>query len=129
MTSVNVRTLLAAVMWILNIVAVLVHILTFNIIPVVYSKLIYAYSCAFSLGYVSVDLLKGYVSELHRGFIILTLSSLSLFFIFLILYYQFGVEDYKAKIGVFLLTEFITICFVTISGLKLGLFNNAKDML
>lgn len=127
--KINLRTFGAAVVWIISITAVLVHVLTFGIVGEALSKLIYAYSCFGCLIYIAQDAFKGYESYIHRGLSILTISSLSVWFLFLILYYQFGIDDYKWKIGVFLLTELITICCVFISGLKHGLFNDAKDML
>jgi len=127
--SLNWRTLGAAIVWLSNSVALAVHILTYGVIEQWVSKLIYGYSCFFTLVYIVWQILKGFSSDNHKGFIILSLSSLSVFFIFIILQFQFGVSDYKWKIGVFLLTELITISCVVISGLKHGLFNNAKDML
>lgn len=120
---------MAVIVWVINITAILIYILTYNIIEPVYSKLIYLYSSVLTLIYCASVIIKGFESDLHKGLIVLSFSSLCMFFIFLILYYQFGIDDYRAKIGVFLLTELITICCVFISGLKHGLFNDAKDML
>lgn len=127
--NINWRTFIAAVVWILNLAAILVYILTYDIIEPVYSKLIYLYSCVITLIYAACTIANGFESKIHRGFIILSFSSLCVFFILLILYYQFGFGDYKFKIGIFIATELLTICFVFISGLKLGLFKNERDML
>lgn len=127
--KVNKKTLGAAVVWSLNIAALLVYILTYKVIEVVYSKLIFGWSCFLTLVFISYSVYNGFESERHKGMVILTSSSLSIYFLFIILYYQFGIDDYKSKIGVFLLIEFITVCFVVISGLKLGLFKNERDML
>lgn len=126
LANINHRTLGAALVWLSNIVALCVHVLTFNVIPLYQSKLIYAYSCFFTLVYFVWQLLKGFGTPVHKGFMILTLASLSIFFIFIILQFQFDITSYKAKIGVFLLTEIITLTCIIISGLKLGLFKNEK---
>lgn len=122
------RTFWAAVVWFLNIVAVLVYILTYNLIERWQSKLIFAYSCFLTLWYGAYQMLKGFENNRQKCFIILSFSSLSVYFLFIILYYQFGVAEnnYKAYIGTFLITELITIGCVAISGLKRGLFKNDK---
>jgi len=129
LVNINYRTLGAAIVWMLNVAALLIHVLTFNVIEYWVSKLIYGYSCMFTLTYIIWQILKGFASPNQKGFIILSLSSLSIFFIFIILQFQFGVDDYKWKIGAFFGIELLTICCVITSGLKLGLFKNAKDML
>lgn len=127
--NINWRTIRAVAVWISNITALSVHVLTYGVIEQWQSKLIYGYSCLFTLIYCAYQIHTGFSSKNHKGFIILTLTSLSLFFVFIILQFQFGVVDYKWKIGVFLLIELLTVCFVFISGLKLGLFKNERDML
>lgn len=127
--NINKRTMGAAVVWIISTTAVAIHVLTFGIIGIALSKLIYSYACFGCLAYVVWQLLKGFDNNNHKAFIILTIASLSVFFLFLILYWQFGIDDYKWKIGVFLLTELLTISCIVTSGLKQGLFNHAKDML
>ena len=127
--GINWRTFGAAVVWIANLTAVLLYILTYNIIERYQSKLIFAYSCFFTLIYGSYQALKGWESERHKGFIIMTFSSLGIYFLFIILYYQFGIEDYKYMMGTFILTELITVSCVFISGLKAGLFKDDKGML
>ena len=120
--------MVAAMVWILNIVVILFYILTFDGIEQWVSKVIYAADCFLTLIYVMCSLRNG-TSKIQLGFIVLLLASLSIYYLFIILYYLWGIEDYKYKIGIFLLTELITTCFVFISGLKHGLFNDAKDML
>lgn len=127
--NINWRTLIAAVVWMLNIAAILVYLFTFKIIEDVYSKLIYLTDCLVVMFYSTSQILIGFANIRHRAFVILSYSSLSVFFLFLILYYCFGINNYLAKIGVFLLTELITVSFVLVSGLKVGLFKNGKDLL
>ncbi len=127
--NINWRTFIAAVVWILNLAAILVYILTYDIIDPVYSKLIYLTTCLFTLSYSGFETLGGFESRNHRGLIVLSFWSLSIFFLLLILYYLFGMEDYRAKMGVFVLTELITVCCVFTSGLKVGLFKNETNLL
>ena len=118
-----------AIVWILNIAVILFYILTFDGVEQWVSKVIYAADCFFTLAYIVISLYNG-VNKMQTLFIVLSLASLSVYYLFIIMYYIVGIDDYKYKIGVFLLTELLTVCFVFISGLRHGLFkNDSKTML
>lgn len=119
---------ITAIVWILNIAVILFYILTYDGLEQWISKVIYATDCFLTLIYIANSLYSG-CNKIQLKFIILILASLSVYYLFLVLYYVCGVDNYKYKLGIFLLTELITICFVFISGLKRGLFDNAKDVL
>lgn len=116
------KTLLAAIVWLMNLAALFIYISTYNTIERYQSKLIMGYSCFFTLAFISFFIYTGFENNVHKGLTILTASSLSIYFLFIILYYQYGIENYKSMMGAFLLTELTTLGCVIISGLKLGLF-------
>ena len=116
--------MVAMLVWMLNIATILVYILTIGAVDEWVSKVVYASDCLFTLVYIANALYSRNAKPLQINFIILSLASLSIYYVFLILYYLWGIEDYKYKIGVFLSIELITTCFVFISGLRVGLFKN-----
>jgi len=128
LTNHNRGEITAAIVWIMNVAALFVYILTYRAIDEWISRVLYSGSCFFTLAYCVINLQRR-ITKLQLNLIIFILASLSAYYIFLIIYYLWTIDNYKYKIGVFLLTELITICFVFISGLKHGLFNDAKDML
>jgi|GEM_PF-5317599 len=121
--------MVAAIVWILNIAAILVYILTYGKIDFWANKVIYATDCFCTLAYICIVLYRG-ANKIEVNFIIMMLASLSVYYIFLVLHYVWGVDNYKYKIGIFLLTELLTVCCVFISGIRHGLFkNDSKTML
>ena len=121
--------MVAMLVWMINIATIFIYILTMRAIDEWVSKVVYASDCLLTLVYIANALYNRNTTPLQINFIVLSLASLSIYYLFLILYYLWDIDDYKYKLGVFLLIELITTCFVFISGLKKGLFNDAKDML
>ena len=116
------------VMWVAYVMATLFYIISFDGIPVIYSKLIFYLSSFIIMLYCMREILKGFMNYVHRAFVVACLSAVALNFLLIIFHYVFGMDNYKLQFCSFLFIELLTACFLLISGKRHGLFKNETSM-
>lgn len=110
------KTVTTIIVWICYLICINMYILTFNLIQLTYSKLLYLWPGFFTLLFCAYSVYKGIYGYKHKCFISLCMASIAGNFLIMIMYFQFGIDGYFVRFISFNGLSLLTSICILVSG-------------